>query len=70
MHRTYQTAASVERQVEYTFIYKQPVYEQLAPLGWQIAKQLSGRLNSYSLSNKKKLQIQEKWSFSFVIKGK
>ena len=37
-------AASVERQVEYTFIYKQPVYEQLAPLGWQIAKQLSGRL--------------------------
>ena len=47
-------AASVERQVEYTFIYKQPVYEQLAPLGWQIAKQLSGRLNSYSLSNNKK----------------
>ena len=31
------------------FIYKQPVYKQLA-LGWKIVKQLSG-LNPFSLSN-------------------
>ena len=54
---------------DYTyFFYKQPVYKQLA-VGWQITKQISG-LNPLSLSNIKKLQIKEKWSFSFVINVK
>ena len=48
-----------------TFFYKQPVYKELA-LDQQIAKQVSG-LNHFSLSNNKKKQIKEKWSFSFVI---
>ena len=35
----------------YTFLYKQTVYKQLA-LGWQIVKHFS-RLNPFSLSNNK-----------------
>ena len=53
---------------EIHFFYKQPGYKQLA-LEQQIAQQLS-RLNPFSLSHNKKIQIKEKWSFSFVLNVK
>ena len=43
--------ASKTVKVHLLFLYKQPVYKQLA-LGWQIVKQLSG-LKPLSLSNNK-----------------
>ena len=55
-------------QTNLCFFYKQPVYKQLA-LEWQIAKQLSG-LNPSFTKQQSKLQIKEKWSFSFVINKK
>ena len=39
------------------FLYKRPVYKQLA-LGWQIAKQLSG-LIPLSLSNNKNYRLKK-----------
>ena len=55
----------VQYTIYQTFIfYKQRVYKQLV-LRWQITKQLSGP-NPLSISNNKKLEIKEKWSFSFV----
>ena len=50
------------------FCYKQPGYKQLA-LKQQIAQQLP-RLNLFSLSHNKKVQIKEKWRFSFVVNVK
>ena len=43
------------------FLYKQPVYKQLA-LGWQTDKQLSG-LNPLSLSNNKNCRLKKKGVF-------
>ena len=50
------------------FFHKQPVFKQLA-IGWQIVKKLSG-LNSFSTKQQYKLQIKEKWRFSFAINVK
>ena len=43
------------------FLYKRPVYKQLA-LKWQIAKQLSG-FNLLSLSNNKNYRLKESGVF-------
>ena len=43
------------------FFLKQPVFKQLA-LGWQIAKQLSGR-NPISLSNYKNYTVKKRGVF-------
>ena len=40
------------------FLYKQPVYKQLA-LGWKIAKQLSG-LNPLSLNYNKNIRLAKR----------
>ena len=44
-----------------SFLYKQPVYKQLAP-GWQIADQLSG-LNPVSLRNNKNYRFKKSGVF-------
>ena len=54
-----------QTKITFCFFYEQPIYKQPA-YEWQIAEQLS-ELNALLVSNNKKLQIKEKWTFSLVI---